>query len=173
MKKLSGLRRRWILNTVGVVCALGLVCVLIITAAFAFSYYSNMESDMRRRAEETASFFSDYLNQSYTDYYQSCITYARTFEDKDRMELQFINTQGRIVASSYGSWAGSSPTTSDIQDAIATNDVAVFKGKNPQTGERIMAVSSPMIYSNGEVRCYDCDGQELYPSARYTYQRDT
>jgi len=151
MKKLSGLRRRWLLNTVGVVCALGLVCVLTVTAVFASSYYSNMKSDLRYRARTTTAFFAEHLNQSYNEFYQSCITYAQTFEDRDYLELQFINVRGQIVASSYGRWAGQSPTTSDIQKAITTRSAQPFVGKDPETGERIMAVSSPMIYSSGEV----------------------
>ena len=147
MLKIKGLRRRWLLNTLSVICALGLVCVLAVTAMVAAYYYSSMESDMRYRARTTTEFFADYLNQSYNQYYQSCITYAQTFEDKDRLELQFINVQGKIVASSLGE----SPTTSDIQDAIEKRTIMPFYGRNPQTGERIMAVSSPMIYSNGEV----------------------
>lgn len=146
-----GLRRRWLINTVGVVSALGLLCVLIITTVFANSYYSTMESDLRYRAKNSTDFFGDYLNQSYNQFYQSCISYARSFEEKNNIELQFINAQGRIVASSYGSWSGSSPTSSDITDAIETNEPAPFVGRNPQTGERIMAVSSPIVYSNGEV----------------------
>ena len=149
--KVRGLRRRWLLNTVSIVCALGLVCVLGVTAAFAAYYYSAMESDMRYRARTTTEFFADYLNQSYNEYYQSCITYAQTFDEKNYLELQFINAQGRIVASSYGKWAGQSPTTSDIAKAMETRSICTFVGTNPSTGERIMAVSSPMIYSNGEV----------------------
>ena len=106
---------------------------------------------MRYRARTTTEFFADYLNQSYNEYYQSCITYARTFEDKNNIELQFINAQGKIVASSYGDWTGSSPTTSDITKAISNRSIEKYVGANPGTGERIMAVSSPMIYSNGEV----------------------
>ena len=148
---IKGLRKRWLFNTVGVVCALGLVCVLAVTAAFAAYYRSAMESDMRYRARTTTDFFAEYLNQSYNEYYQSCITYAQTFEDKNDLELQFINAQGKIVASSYGIWAGPSPTTSDISGAISKRATDKYIGKNPETGERIMAVSSPMIYSNGEV----------------------
>jgi len=151
MLKVKGLRRRWLINTVGVVCTLGLVCVLLVTAVFAVYYYSSMESDMRFRARTTTEFFADYLNQNYNEYYQSCITYAQTFEDRNVIELQFINTQGRIVASSYGVWAGQSPTTPDIAEAISSKSMCSFVGKSPQTGERIMAVSSPMIYVNGEV----------------------
>lgn len=151
MRRIKGLRRRWLLNTLSVICALGLVCVLAVTAMVAAYYYSSMESDMRYRARTTTEFFAEYLNQSYNQYYQSCITYAQTFEDKDRLELQFINAQGKIVASSHGTWAGESPTTSDIRDAIEKRTPMPYYGRNPQTGERILAVSSPMIYSNGEV----------------------
>ena len=106
---------------------------------------------MRYRARTTTEFFADYLNQSYNEFYQSCMTYARTFEDKNSMELQFINKQGRIVASSYGNWAGLPPRTPEIEEAVSTRGICVFVGNDPGTGERIMAVSSPMIYSNGEV----------------------
>ncbi|MBO5954274.1 MAG: HAMP domain-containing protein [Oscillospiraceae bacterium] len=151
MKKLRGLRRQWIANTVSVVCALGLVCVLVITAACAASYYSNMESDMRARARSTTDYFADYLHQDYNRYYQSCITYAQTFEDRNTIELQFINANGGIVASSYGRWAGQSPTTPEIREAVTSRDICSYVGKDSATGERILAVSSPMIYSNGEV----------------------
>ncbi len=151
MTKISGLRKRWLINTIGVIFALGMVCVMGVTAVFAAYYYTNMESDLRGRAETTTDFFADYLNQNYKDFYQSCITYAQTFEDKNNLELQFINNAGQIVASSYGQWAGESPTTSEIQEAVSTRGPRPFLGKDPVTGEHIMAVSSPMIYSNGEV----------------------
>ncbi len=151
MKKIRGLRKRWLMNTVGVVCVLGMICVIVVTLAFAAYYNSFIESDMRYRAGTTADFFAEYLNQSYNDYYQSCINYAKTFEQKDRLELQFISTQGRIVATSYGVWLGEQPKTSDIQDAIATRDICTFNGADPITKEHIISVSCPMIYSNGEV----------------------
>ena len=151
MKKLSGLRRRWIRNTAGVVCALGLACVLTITAVFAAYYYSGMESDMHYRARTTTNFLEEYLNLEYKDFYQSCITYAQTFADKDKMELQFIDRDGRMVVSSYGHWVGESPATPEIREAVSVRDIRTYRGRDPYTGERIIAVSSPMIYSNGEV----------------------
>ena len=151
MNKINGLSKRWFVNTVSVICAMGLVCVLLVSMVFAAYYYSNLESDMRRRAEETASFFADYLNNSYGEYYQSCITYAQTFEERNSLELQFINADGQLVVSSYGHWAGKSPTTSDISEAVSSRGIESYVGADPSTGERIMAVSSPMIYGNGEV----------------------
>jgi len=151
MKLTGGLRRRWLINTVGVVSLLGLICVLIVTAMFSAYYYSSMESDLFYRARTTTDFFADYTSQNYKDFYQSCINYTKSYSGKDSLELQFINAEGRIVASSYGNWPGESPTTTDIRDAIETRKISPFNGKDPLTGERIFAVSSPMIYSSGEV----------------------
>ena len=151
MKKGGGLRRRWMTNTVSIICALGLVFATLITAVFAVYYYSNLEADLRYRARTTTEFFAGYINLNYNEYYQSCITYAQTFDDRDMLELQFIDAQGKIVASSYGQWMTQSPTTPEIGDAVSTRSIRSFTGADPCTGERIMAVSSPMIYSNGEV----------------------
>lgn len=149
--KIKGLRRRWLVNTLSVVCVLGLLCVLLITVSFSDYYYSTMESDLRYRARTVTEFFADYQNQNYNEYYQSCITYARTFEDKNTIELQFINMSGSIVASSYDNLTASSPATPEIAQAISTRGICAYVGADPLTNERIMAVSSPMVYSNGEV----------------------
>lgn len=150
-KRALGLKRRWLRNTLSVVLPLAVVCVFAVTAVFANYYYSTMESDLSYRARTTADFFSDYMNLNYSEYYQSCVKYAETFEERNTIELQFINSGGQLVASSYGPWAGKSPETSEIAQAMQTRTQAVFVGTDLNTGERIMAVSSPMIYSNGEV----------------------
>ena len=151
MKKSGGLRRRWLVNTISVVSAIGFVCVLVVTAVFAAFYYSNLEADMRYRAKTTTEYFANSVNQNYKEYYRSCINYAQSFEDRDVLELQFLNADGRIVASSYGQWAAQTPQTAEIQEAVNARTIKSFVGRDPDTGERIMAVSGPMIYSNGEV----------------------
>lgn len=151
MKKIGGLQKRWLRNTLGIVFALGMVCVLAVTFVFSAYYYSGIESDMQYRAQTTANFFYDYINQNYKVFYQSCIDYANNFDEKNSIELQFIDAKGRLVASSYGTWPGVIAITPDITDAMQTQNIRPFVGDDPTTGERIIAVSSPMVYSNGEV----------------------
>ncbi|MGN0998285.1 MAG: ATP-binding protein [Faecousia sp.] len=151
MRKNGGLRRRWLINIVGVIFLLGIVCVFAVTAMFGLYYYNGMISDMDYRARTTSEFFSDYISPNYKDFYQSCINYAKTFDERNNIELQFINVQGNLVASSYGNWPGQSPTTPEIQQAIDTRGPRSYVGMDAATGERIIAVSCPMIYSNGEV----------------------
>ena len=151
VKKAGSLRKRWILNTVCVVLSLGIVCVLAVTASYAAYYYSNMQSDLENRAKTTTEFFADYMDQDYSEFYQSCIAYTQSYEKRNTIELQFINRNGNIIASSYGLWAVEPPTTPEIQIAIDTRDAEPYVGKDPITGERIIAVSCPVIYSSGEV----------------------
>ena len=154
--KVTGLRRRWIINTLCVVLPLAIVCVLAVTAAFAAYYYSGMESDLRYRARTTTDFFAENMNVDYNAYYKSCVKYAQTYEDRNSIELQFINAKGQLVASSYGPWAGDSPRTSEIREAMDARTQRAFVGVDENTGEHIMAVSSPVIYSIGDISTGRC-----------------
>lgn len=151
MRKAKGLQERWLRNTLSIVLALVLLCVASLSIIVAAYYYSNLQAGMESKARTSTTFFETYIAQSYNEYYQSCAKFTQTFEDKDIMELQFIDTRYRIVASSYSQLSAKLAVTSDITQAIETRRVSVFTGENPSTGERIMAVSSPLIYSNGEV----------------------
>lgn len=150
-RKYTGIERRWIRNNVSIVIAMVLCFVIVFSVSFSAYCVSNLRVGLEEKARTTTDFFESYINQSYNEYYQSCIRVAQNFEEKNYLELQFISTSGKIVASSYGQWAGEAPKTSDVAEAIATREITSFHGRNPSTGERIMAVSSPMIYSNGEV----------------------
>ena len=143
-KRLSGIERRWFVNNVGVIMLLVAACVFGVVFSVAAYYDTNLRSGLENKAKTTTDFFSNYISQSYKEYYQSCIKFAQTFEEKDRLELQFISANGKLVASSYGKFAGRSASTPEIQQAIDSQQIRHYKGRNPLTGERILAVSSPM-----------------------------
>lgn len=149
--KIKGLRRRWLTNTLVVVSVLGLLCALAVTAAFSAYYYSNMESDMRYRAQSTTDFFADFLCKDDEDYYQSCITYVRTFENSNEIQLQFIDAEGKLAAASYTVQDSNAPATQDVTDAMNTRSISSYCGKNHQNGAWIMAVSGPVIDNSGKL----------------------
>ena len=113
-RHLAGLERRWLVNNVSVMVVLAALCVAAVTLCLGAYYYSNVRSGLEAKAKTTTDFFGNYISQSYNEYYQSCIQFAETFEEKDKLELQFITAGGKLVASSYGEFAGKSPTTPDI-----------------------------------------------------------
>lgn len=149
--RIKGLQRRWLLNTVGVVFTLGLVCVLAITAVFAGYHYTSMESDLYYRARATSSLLNNYMNQEYDAFYLSCINYVETMADHDDTQLQFLRTDGQIVASTSPQSVGQIIVSTDISGAIQNRAITPCVGQEEQTGKRIMSMSVPVIYSNGEV----------------------
>lgn len=150
LRKGKGLRYRWLINTAGTICALGMVCVVLVTVLFGGYYYSALESDLRLRAETTTDFLANEVDQSYDEAHQSCITYAQTFE-KRNIEVEFINISGDITAASYEIGENQFVITDDITDAISTCQIQRYIGKDPMTGDHIMAVSCPVLYINGDV----------------------
>lgn len=148
MKKVVGLRKRWLANTLSIIFALGMVCALAVTAAFALYYYSNLESDMRFRAKTTTSLFADYINQSTSDYYDSCMRYTHAFDDGEDVQLQIIDIQGYIAASSAENWVNLPAETPEIPKAMDNRTLEVYLGEDPITGVRIMAVSSPLVFED-------------------------
>lgn len=149
--RLRGLRKRWIFNTVmPVFLVLALIVVLFSTGVSSY-YYGTMQKGLESRAQALANSFNEYfLDNGYNSYYQKAVQSAESFEDRGVIELQFISSSGSIEVSTSGLTAGTSPGTPDIRTAIEQNRMEPFQGRDPETGENIMAVSHPLVF-NGKV----------------------
>ena len=150
--QLRGLRQRWIFNTVMPVFALVGLIVVLFSAGVSSYYYGTMQKGLETRAQAIANSFNEYfMDNGYVGFYPKAVQAADSFEDKDRIELQFIGSSGRIQVSTSGLTAGTSPGTGDITQAIETAEMAPFRGRDPETGENIMAVSHPLVFHGNVV----------------------
>lgn len=141
MGKNSGLRKRWLVNTVGVICALGMVCVLAVTAFCAVDAYSGLEAELRYRAESTVAFLCTTEDQSLEDFTSACVAYAEHFED-----------EGGAVLNYYGATADETAADiRDVQNAMTSRDICAHLTSQGTSGERVMAVAAPLIYTDGQV----------------------
>jgi len=148
--RLKGLRQRWLFNTILPVSLVLLAVVVFFAAGITNYYYATMQKGLESRAQAMADSFNEYfMDNGYRSYYQKATQTVESFEDKGRMELQFLNSSGRIEVSTSGLTAGSSPGTEDITHA-RDNQMWPFQGEDPETGEKILAVSHPLI-SDGRV----------------------
>lgn len=145
----KGLRRRWLLNSVGVMALMAVLVVLVSSFALSNYYYGNMRTGLESTAESATSFISSYSTNQKT-YLNVAGIYISEFKQASVLNLQLIDTNGRVVRTTY-EISGSRPGTSDITNAISSGTTSTFTGRDPSTGERIMAVSSPVIV-NGEVK---------------------
>ena len=146
-----GLRRRWLWNTAAVVASVGLVCALAVTVLFALTDYSNLHGKVRLRAETAAEALNGVQNQEYEDFYQTCLDAVQSFSQRNTLEVQFVDPEGNVLSTSYGIPTTSALETPEIAEAVRTRGAQDYFGKDPETGKRILAVSAPIIYRNGEV----------------------
>ncbi|MDR2530810.1 MAG: hypothetical protein LBC65_04650, partial [Oscillospiraceae bacterium] len=107
--KPKGIKRRWLARSITVTFAIVIVGVLAYAFAISRYYYSGMQVSLVMKARTATDFFANYSTRTYTEYYQSAYLYTERFDDRDKLELQFIGPGGRIEASTYGITAGSSP----------------------------------------------------------------
>jgi len=146
-----GLRRRWLRGTV-IIALSAVVFVIAMFSVIIYSYYfATIRTGLEAKARTATDFFANYVARSYDDYYDSAFRYAETFREADRIEMQFLNSDGSIMISSTAMTSGTSPGSPDVIEAIETGTISTWVGRRTATGERIMAASAPMLYADGEV----------------------
>ncbi len=145
--KIRGIRRRWLLNSVAIVLLILALAVGAFAAMLVSYYYTGTADDLTRKATSSANGFRMYTRSDYRAAAQQTVS---SYEDKSSLELQFLDTTGAVLYSGNDLTAGSMPGTPDIQQALNELSTKSWKGRDPSTGERILAASSPVIYQ-GEV----------------------
>ena len=150
LPKVQGLRRRWLAGSIVPVAAILLLVGVLISVGFASNYYNSARSTLRAKASSGADYFNTYVMTGYKEYYRSATLYAATFDESDRIELQFLNSAGRVEVTTRGLTAGTYPGTPEIARAVESGTVQDFVGRDEATGERIIAASSLLKY-NGQV----------------------
>lgn len=151
INKPRGIKGRWLINSLTVVVAIVLTGVIAYSVSISSYYYSGMKASLETKAKTASDFFQDYISRTYAEYYQTAYAYSERFDERDRIELQFVSAAGRVETSTYGITAGTRPGTPEITEALETKRLAGWSGNNPKTGERILAVSSPIINSDGRL----------------------
>ncbi len=148
---LRGLKSRWLRSGILLTVAIVILFTLVFSLGVRSYYYNAVRTGLAAKAQAASTFFTGYVSRTYSQYYQSAYRYTENFEDKNFLELQFINTQGEVEVSSYGISAGTSPGTRDVAYALENKEPGSWDGRRADTGERIMAVTAPLISPDGTV----------------------
>ena len=92
---IRGLRQRWMANSVFIVVLVIMVIIFVFTLFISNYYYSAMRIGLETKAKTASDFFANYITKSYAEFYDSAYSYTESFEDRNKLELQFIDTEGR------------------------------------------------------------------------------
>ena len=147
----GGLKGRWLVNSLSFVVVILAVIIIFVSVGISSYYYSSIRDNLKNRVHSTVSSIRDNFTSTYDQYLSGIRQYALGYEDKDKVELQFIDTSGRIILSTSELTADSVPSTDDADRALWENTVCSWSGDDPMTGERIMSLSEPIYSSRGEL----------------------
>ena len=143
--EITGLRKRWLVSSLSPIFIVALLIAGTFCVVMANYYYNMMLDGLKTRAAHASDYFTSNTMTSIGEFYQYANSFAAEFAERDRMELQFISSSGKILVSSYGLTAGMAPGTPDIKDAFQSKKVEPFRGVDPHTGEHIMSVCAPLL----------------------------
>ncbi len=147
----KGITRRWYINVLAVVF-LVLVGFEIIFSVIVYNYYyDSVGQHLKARAEITSRFFNKYSKTQYSEFYTGARQLVDDFTEKDKIELQIIDLDGKVLFSSNGFVPSVLVMTNDVKNAIWGN-TENFIGKNSFSNENIMSVSSPLKDASGNIR---------------------
>ena len=148
MKKITGIRKRWMVNSISVVLFIVLLAVAAFSAAMGSYYYFTLSESLKQKAENAISSFDYYRTEA--EYYDNARAVVAGEPNSDKLEVEYLDADGQIRFSSSDLTAFRSPGTPDIAEAISMKRTKVWIGADPSTGEHIMAASSPLMI-DGEV----------------------
>ena len=145
------LTNRWIRNAFGVIVLFLLLLELLFIFMLRFYYYQGVENSLESRAQlyrRTLELAGQEKTLPWAARSRELITY---FTDKDKMELQVLDSDGRIVLSSTGFVPADEPQRLDFQRATAAeNGQGLWHGRN-SAGEAVMALTVLEAGTDGEV----------------------
>ena len=145
----KGITKRWLLNTFGVVLAIIVLLVVCLGISVRSLCYSTVESALTDRSEDLNAIFEDDTGTSEEDFLEKAAQYASDFAYKDQMEVEVINSSGRVVLTS----TGFSPEDEDMPDfaqAMSLSSSFVSRTGKLSSGEKVMSVIRLIRDADGE-----------------------
>jgi len=150
----KGITKRWLLNTFAITAAAMVIVVVGLVFLVRNYYYTSIEQGLTQRSAVTISYFSDTVGSGINsgnsaEFYNAAQSFVESFDDRSRMELQFLNANGDIIVSSTGFPADSDVPLNDYNEAVqSARGVGTWSGVN-SNGESVLAVSRLISRSTG------------------------
>lgn len=151
-KLFKGITKRWLVNIMGVIFTI----LTILWVFFGFSirsyFYNTLNQALRYTASNNSISFSSLLGPTTPDFYATAKRIVEGFVDKNRMELIILDKNGNVVITSSGFMPADTSVPEDF--VLANKDsggTGEWDGVDPVTKEKIMAVTTMLKDSNGNV----------------------
>lgn len=150
----KGITRRWLLNTFAVSTVVLMSIVVALSFFLRNYYYTSLEQGLAQRSSVTISYFSDTVGSGINsgnsiEFFNAAQSFVENFDQRGKMELQFLNSNGEIIVSSTGFPADTDEPLTDYNKAVqSSRGLGSWSGTN-SNGESVLAVCRLISRSAG------------------------
>ena len=142
-----GITGRWLVNTFGVILAIVVFLVVVLSLFMKGYYYNGIHQTLNGRVDELSNVIGHY-SREYFDV--GARGYVENFSDKESMEMMIINWEGKIVITSTGFPPDDSVDMPDYKIAINKKNEGYGFWQGIQNDEHIMAVTKIIYDTTGD-----------------------
>ncbi len=147
----GGIKGRWMMNSLSFVLVILAAMVILISVGVSGYYYASVRDNLLSRATLKAETYQKYFTETYDQYYSQAESDVSTYGEQDKLEMQFLDRNGRILLSTSALTGGGMASTEDAAQALSSQSTAVYTGRDPLTEERVMSVTAPLKSSRGDL----------------------
>ncbi|MDD2362607.1 MAG: HAMP domain-containing sensor histidine kinase [Oscillospiraceae bacterium] len=154
MERKASIMRRWVFNSIGIIFALLVVFGTAFVISFRSYYYKSAEYSLSSRIDSVGPILDQLISSSTTNLNLGslAIELVQNFEDKEKLEMQVLSSNGEVIVSSMG-FAPDKSVKPDYTKALQADDFrGLWTGKN-KAGERIMSMTLALHNSDGAAFC--------------------
>ena len=140
---MQGIKRRLVFNY-GIILFLAVfVLELVFIISVRQYYYESIGQTVQGRATASAAFYNKYL--AYDPLRDKARYIFENTSGEDKVMIEVIDLQGKVISSSSGVITGAKAITPDMKKA-REGVTGRWTGRDKATGEKILAVSTPLKY---------------------------
>lgn len=147
----SGITKRWIFNILSVIIFIIICVVLCLSYMIGTYYYNSVQQSISARFNELNNVFTDESADTTTDFLSTAQKYIEDFPEKEQMELQSVNSIGRVTLTSTGFLPDKREKMPDLDEALKSGTGEAITTGQLSTGEDIMAGTRIFTSQDGTV----------------------
>lgn len=137
---------RWLFKVYLIIALAVIVIAIILSTLFAALVFNTVQS----QATDYAQGFENLSSADKNSFYDLAINLSDEFEYKNKIEVQIVDSTGRVIVSTTG-FQPPDDMSGEYSRALASSSgTALYRGKN-SGGEQIMASTRIIYDSKGEV----------------------
>lgn len=141
MKK-GSITQRWFINSLGIVLLIFIIIEIIFTFSMRNYYYSYSQDYMTSRMKSLTSTLLKVSQNNKLNYSSEVRNAVQNFDEKDKIELMAINTNGDVVVTSSGFPPPLDINMDDFLQAQQLSSGLSYTTFKLQNGEKVMSVCS-------------------------------